>query len=68
MFGYKTVRSSEFDALQTRISTLEGEIKGYYENREANNQYFKAIAALLHGNELDNINAAISRADRKSVV
>ena len=67
MFGYKTVRAKEFDALQAKITALEGEVKGYYENREAGNQYFKAIAALLHGNELDTLNTAISRAKLKEV-
>lgn len=67
MFGYKTIRAKEFDALQAKISALEGEVKGYYENSDATNQYFKAIAALLRGNELDTINTAISRSKLKEV-
>ena len=67
MFGYKTVKAKEFDALQAKINALEGEVKGYYENRDAGNQYFKAIAALLNGNELDTLNTAITRAELKKV-
>lgn len=49
MFGYKTVRAATLTALQTKITALEGEVKGYYENTQDMNEYFRAIAPLLQG-------------------
>ena len=50
MFGFKTVRAGTIEALQSKIDSLEGQVKGYYENSTTNiNEYFKAIAPLLQG-------------------
>ena len=65
MFGLKTVREKDLDAQKARIEALEAEVKGYYENQKAVNQYFEAIAPLLKGLELDNVLAEIKRSDLK---
>ena len=66
MFGYKTIKARDLDALKTKISGLEAEVKGYYENRDAGNAYFKAIAPLLEGMDLEQIDTTIKRSDLKS--
>jgi len=66
MFGLKTVRAKDLDAQNAKIEALETELKGYYENREAGNQYFAAIAALLKGMDLDNVTAVIKRSELKA--
>lgn len=66
MFGLKTVRAKDLDAQNAKIEALETELKGYYENREAGNQYFAAIAPLLKGMDLENVTAAIRRSDLKA--
>jgi len=72
MFGLKTVRAKDLDALNAKIDAQaaaldakDAEIKGYYENLEAGNAYFAAIAPLLHGLSLDNFGAAIDRGKLK---
>lgn len=67
MFGYKTLKAAEYDALQARINALEGEVKGYYENREANNAYFKAIQSLLKGPDLGDFMTKIKRSELQAV-
>ena len=66
MFGLKTVRAKDLDAQNAKIEALETELKRYYENREAGNQYFAAIAPLLKGMDLENVTAAIRRSDLKA--
>ena len=66
MFGLKTVRVKDLEAREAKINALEAQVKGYYENQEAGNAYFAAIAPLLRGMDLDDINAAIKRADLKA--
>ena len=66
MFGLKTVRAKDLDAQNAKIEALQAELKGYYENREAGNQYFAAIAPLLKGMDLENVTAAIKRSDLKA--
>ena len=65
MFGYKTIKASELDALKSKISGLESEVKGYMENRKAGNAYFEALAPLLRGMDLENWKNAIKRSDLK---
>lgn len=65
MFGLKTVRVKDLEAREAKITALEAQVKGYYENQEAGNAYFAAIAPLLQGMDLEDINAAIKRADLK---
>ena len=49
MFGYKTVRATTLNALESKIAGLETQVKGYYENVGAFNDYFRAIDTLLQG-------------------
>ena len=49
MFGFKTVRATTLSALETKITDLETQVKGYYENVGAFNDYFRAIDTLLQG-------------------
>lgn len=49
MFGFKTIRTGTLNDLQAKVQNLETEVKGYYENTGAINQYFQAIAPLLKG-------------------
>lgn len=65
MFGYKTVKASLLDAQEAKINALETEIKGYYENKKAGNAYFAAIADLLKGTDMEDINASIKRSELK---
>ena len=65
MFGLKTVRVKDLEAREAKITALEAEVKGYYENEKAGNAYFAAIAPLLKGMDLENIKAAIKRSDLK---
>lgn len=65
MFGYKTIKARELDALKTKINDLETEVKGYYENTKAGNAYFQAIAPLLQGMDMESLNTAIKRGDLK---
>lgn len=65
MFGLKTVRVKDLEAREAKITALEAEVKGYYENQKAGNDYFAAIAPLLQGMDLEDINASIKRADLK---
>lgn len=67
MFGFKTVKATELDALRAKINALEGEVKGYYENRDNMNAYFKAIAPLLKGPDLDSFTKSITRQELKRV-
>lgn len=73
MFGLKTVRvrdiearEAQINALQAEKAALQQEVKGYYENEKAGNQYFAAIADLLRGMDLGDINAAIKRSELKA--
>ncbi len=66
MFGWKTIRADEYEAQQRKISALESEVKGYMENEKAGNAYFASISPLLKGEDIDNIMAAIKRADLKT--
>ena len=65
MFGLKTVRVKDIQAQAAKISALEAELKGYYENEKAGNTYFEAIAPLLKGMDLENFSAAIKRSELK---
>lgn len=49
MFGFKTVRATTLSALENKITDLETQVKGYYENTGDINEYFQAIAPLLQG-------------------
>ena len=49
MFGFKTVRAGTIEALESKITSLETEVKGYYDNAGTINEYFQAIAPLLQG-------------------
>ena len=49
MFGFKTVRAGKLEALESKITSLETELKGYYDNAGDINEYFQAIAPLLQG-------------------
>ena len=80
MFGLKMVRVSEIEAQKAKINDLQAEyeslrgehtdlqaeLKGYYENTKAGNQYFAAISDLLRGMDLGDIDAAIKRSDLKA--
>ena len=61
------VRVKDIEARESKISALEAQVKGYYENQEAGNAYFAAIAPLLRGFDLDNVTAAIQRSQLKEV-
>ena len=65
MFGYKTVKARDLDAQRERITALEAEVKGYYENLKAGNAYFAALAPLLQGLSLEDFGAAIERGKLK---
>lgn len=66
MFGYKTIKAQEIEALKAKIDSLEGEVKGYYENAADVNEYFKAIAPLLQGFSVRDNFLDIGRLDIKS--
>ena len=65
MFGYKTVKARELDAQRDKINALESQVKGYYENQKAGNAYFKSIADLLKGMDMESLGAALKRSDLK---
>ena len=65
MFGYKTVRSATLTALETKITALEGQVKGFYENTDQNNQYFRSIASLLKGFSIPDTFQAVNRLSLK---
>lgn len=67
LFGYKAVKAKELSALQERVGALEGEVKGYYENTDAYNAYFKALAPMLKGKDIPDMFASIKRAKLQSV-
>ena len=67
MFGYKTVRERDLDALRATNEALEAELKGYYENTEAGNAYFRGIAPLLQGEDIPDVFLQINRGKLKSV-
>lgn len=67
MFGWEFVRADRLKAQEAKISALENEIKGYFENTSAGNAYFKAIAPLLRGLDMDSFSAEIKRSELKSV-
>ena len=61
-----------YNALQAKAETLESDLtqlKGYYENRDANaknrNKYFASIASLLTGNEISDVFNSIDRTKLK---
>lgn len=63
-----------YNALQAKAETLESDLvqlKGYYENRDANaknrNKYFASIASLLTGNEISDVFNTIDRTKLKEV-
>ena len=66
MFGYKTIREKDLNAMQEKIDGLQSEIKGYYENVGDLNEYFKAIAPLLHGTSIRDVFGKIERGDIRS--
>ena len=65
MFGLKTVKTRDWDALNARNEALVAELKGYYENTEEDNAYFRGLAPLLHGPDIPDVFAAIKRVDLK---
>lgn len=65
MFGLKTVRAKDYAAQEAKIAALEAEVKGYYENQEAGNAYFAAIADLLKGFTVDDVDNTIKRSELK---
>ena len=64
MFGYKTVRVKDIEAREAKINALESEVKGYYENVDELNAYFRSIAPLLQGLTVRDVFCSI---DRKSL-
>lgn len=67
MFGYKTVKVRDLDALRTKVNALESEVKGYYENGGAEvNAYFKAIAPLLKGLSVRDVFTKVGRDDLRN--
>ncbi len=48
MFGYKTIKTSDYEALKS----LETEVKGYYGDTGVFNQYLQIISAQLKGVEM----------------
>ena len=67
MFGYKTIREKDLDALKTKINALETEVKGYYENGAGEvNEYFRAIAPLLKGLSIRDVFSKIGRDDLRN--
>ena len=52
--------------MQERIDGLQSEIKGYYENVGEVNEYFRAIAPLLHGTSIRDVFGKIERGDIRS--
>jgi len=48
MFGYKTIKTSDYEALKS----LENEVKGYYGDTGVFNQYLQIISAQLKGVEM----------------
>lgn len=67
MFGYKTIKQRDWDALRATKDALETELKGYYENTEADNAYFRGIAPLLQGEDIPDVFRQLNRAKLKSV-
>lgn len=67
LFGYKAVKAKDLSALQERVGALEGEVKGYYENTDAYNAYFKALAPMLKGRDIPDVFASIKRVKLQSV-
>lgn len=65
MFGRRIIKETEVEALQAKITGLEGEVKGYLENGKAWNAYFAAIAPLLQGLDLGELTSTIKRAELK---
>lgn len=65
MFGLKTIRARDLEAREAKINALEAQVKGYYENQKAGNAYFKAIADLLKGMDMNGLGAALKRSDLK---
>lgn len=52
MFGYTRIKTDQLNALESKISALESEVKGYYQNDDAVNQYLRIIAPQLKGVEM----------------
>lgn len=67
MFGRTTIKTRDYEALRDKAMALEAELKGYYENAEADNAYFRGIAKLLQGNDIPDVFAAIKRDDLRKV-
>ena len=67
MFGLKTIKARDYAALRDKAEALENEIKGYYENTDARNQYFRGIATLLKGMDIPDLFASIKRGDLRNV-
>ena len=67
MFGYTTIRQRDLDALKAAREALETELKGYYENTDTGNAYFKGIAPLLQGEDIPDMFLQINRGKLKAV-
>ena len=52
MFGYTRIKTAQLEALESKVSALESEVKGYYSNDDAVNQYLRIIAPQLKGVEM----------------
>ena len=61
MFGFKTIRSSELTNLHAKVQDLETQVKGYYENTNAFNDYFRAIEPLMQGFSVRNAFTGLDR-------
>ena len=67
MFGLKTVKTRDWNALNATNEALAAELKGYYENTEADNAYFRGIAPLLQGEDIPDLFTQVSRSKLRSV-
>lgn len=65
MFGWKSVRVKDIEAIEAENKALREEVKGYYENTKAGNAYFEALAPILKGLSLEDFEGAIKRSDLK---
>jgi len=69
------INKKNYAAMQARSEALQAdnnalhselsEIKGYYENKKADNKYFASIASLLNGYEIGDLFASMDRVELK---
>ena len=52
MFGYTRIKTAQLEALESKVSALESEVKGYYTDDGIVNQYLRIIAPQLKGVEM----------------